>query len=705
MEIEKCNCYYEILNVENNATIEEIKKSYKKIILQYHPDKNAHLSEEQQKKYTNIFRKIQEAYECLIDERRRKWYDKNRKRIIQGREDEEKNEQNKYSSKNINIWEYFNNNCYNGFDDNEKGFYNVYKNLFDEIIKEENEEIRKKYKNNKENINAPSFGNSKSSGKEIDAFYEYWSNFTTVKKFDYSYDYIKSCEFENRNIRRTLKKANEKRSLKERKEYNENIRSLVHHLKKYDVRYLNRIVEIAEEKRKRIEEREKQKKMQMMQRKILFEQNKKREYLEDEKESINYSSDNHEDKDFSDYTNYSLKIKENKNDTKEKGKKKYIENVNDEEDKNKYGNENSFNDEEINRNYANINNSEVNNDIYINVLEKIIYRCEICKKNFKSMKQYESHEKSKKHISNFLKNSKKFDLKNIFEEEGEEKEINSDKKIEKEDDTDNERKEFSFSESKNKEIINNNIYKKVDNSISLNGGNTILQSNENPSSEEVLESYDNIFQDKNIMCDYKNKNNKSKKEIIDTVLCENEKKDKKTKKNGKSSSKKKRNKKNCEENISCNEQNDVTSESTNVNEDILSWYRNTKKNKGKFIEAESSLEVDNYLQNDRSLNNYSDGYETSRKKKKGLKKNKKKVLIKNENKINNFFEENSDWKPKSNNHTNHKIKENIKNVQCKICKQTFDSRNKLFQHIEIKGHAAYKNNDNAIKINKNKRNN
>ncbi|CRG94114.1 DnaJ protein, putative [Plasmodium gallinaceum] len=701
MEIEKCNCYYEILNVEINATIEEIKKSYKKIILQYHPDKNAHLSEEQQKKYTNIFRKIQEAYECLTDEKRRKWYDKNRKRIIEGREDEEKNELNKYSSKHINIWEYFNNNCYSGFDDSEKGFYNVYKNLFDEIIKEENEEIQKKYKNNKEKINAPSFGNSKSSGKDIDAFYEFWSNFTTVKKFDYSYDYIKSCEFENRNVRRTLKKVNEKRSLKERKEYNENIRSLVHHLKKYDVRYLNRIVEIAEEKRKKIEEREKQKKLQMLQRKILFEQSKKREYSENGEESDNYSL-NHLDKDFSDSTNYSSKMRANKKYTKETEEGKHIE-KDDEDDKKIYEEENSFNEEGKSKYYEHTYNIGINDNVHNNdtdknnVLKKIIYRCEVCKKNFKSMNQYESHEKSKKHVSNFLKNSKKYDLRSIFEEEeNQKKEVYSDNKVENMDNIDNKKKEFSLSQFKNIEKINNDIYEKVDNSSDLlNVNNKKLQLNENLTNEEILEDYDKLFQDKNTMCDYKNKNNKSVKKTIDTLTCENEKKEEKKeyeekKKNEKSSLKKNKNKDKCgKENISCNIQNDVTSESSNNNENLLSWYRSTKKNKTKFLQIESSLEDNDYFQNNQNMNNSNDDNDTSGKKKKTLKKNKKKALIKNENKTNNIFEENSDWKPKVN-HTN-KIKENIKNNQCKICKQTFDSRNKLFHHIEIKGHAAYKN--------------
>ncbi|SCN61738.1 DnaJ protein, putative [Plasmodium chabaudi chabaudi] len=389
-DIEKCQCYYEILGVEKNATIEDIKKNYKKLILNYHPDKNSNRSEEELKRYTHIFRKIQESYECLIDERRRKWYDVNRNKIIRGREEEEEregNQTNSYSNYkvNINIWGYFNNNCFNGYDDNcEKSFYNVYRKLFDDIIKEENEElnkINKINKNNKENpISAPSFGNSQTCGKSIDEFYEYWSNFSTVKKFDFFNEYLKSYEFENRHTRRNLKKENEKKSIKERKNYNENIRSLVQHLKQYDTRYLNRVVQIVEEKRKKQEEKENIKKQQLLERKLLFEQTKKK--WEEEQAA------HCEEEDLSDHN-------KNKREFSLESSHNYYESS---------GNEHSKRDSNLKRNDY-INDDEHQNDSNSDhsIKQNIIYRCEVCKKNFKTMKHYNSHEKSKKHITNFLK--------------------------------------------------------------------------------------------------------------------------------------------------------------------------------------------------------------------------------------------------------------------------------------------------------------
>lgn len=60
---------YKILEVESNASDEEIKKAYRKMAVKYHPDKVASLGEEHQKAAKEKFQKVQEAYEIIRKER------------------------------------------------------------------------------------------------------------------------------------------------------------------------------------------------------------------------------------------------------------------------------------------------------------------------------------------------------------------------------------------------------------------------------------------------------------------------------------------------------------------------------------------------------------------------------------------------------------------------------------------------------------
>jgi molecular chaperone DnaJ len=62
--------YYKILEVEKNSDSATIKKSYRKLALKYHPDKNPNDSEAQE-----IFKKISEAYSILGNQSKRTEYD------------------------------------------------------------------------------------------------------------------------------------------------------------------------------------------------------------------------------------------------------------------------------------------------------------------------------------------------------------------------------------------------------------------------------------------------------------------------------------------------------------------------------------------------------------------------------------------------------------------------------------------------------
>jgi molecular chaperone DnaJ len=64
-------CYYEVLEVSRDASGTEIKKSYRRLAMQYHPDKNPDDKEAEDK-----FKEIGEAYEILTDEQKRAAYDR-----------------------------------------------------------------------------------------------------------------------------------------------------------------------------------------------------------------------------------------------------------------------------------------------------------------------------------------------------------------------------------------------------------------------------------------------------------------------------------------------------------------------------------------------------------------------------------------------------------------------------------------------------
>ncbi len=63
--------YYEVLGVQKNATDEEIKKAYRKLAKQYHPDANPDNKAEAEAK----FKEVNEAYETLSDSQKRQMYD------------------------------------------------------------------------------------------------------------------------------------------------------------------------------------------------------------------------------------------------------------------------------------------------------------------------------------------------------------------------------------------------------------------------------------------------------------------------------------------------------------------------------------------------------------------------------------------------------------------------------------------------------
>jgi len=61
--------YYDILGVDKSASVAEIKKAYRKLALQYHPDRNKSADASAK------FKEVTEAYEVLADSKKRETYD------------------------------------------------------------------------------------------------------------------------------------------------------------------------------------------------------------------------------------------------------------------------------------------------------------------------------------------------------------------------------------------------------------------------------------------------------------------------------------------------------------------------------------------------------------------------------------------------------------------------------------------------------
>src|SRR6185503_947471 len=72
--------YYKVLGVEPNANLDEIKRAYRKLVAQYHPDRNP--GDMNAGEFAKLFN---EAYETLSDPKLRVTYDRSRGNPIKSR--------------------------------------------------------------------------------------------------------------------------------------------------------------------------------------------------------------------------------------------------------------------------------------------------------------------------------------------------------------------------------------------------------------------------------------------------------------------------------------------------------------------------------------------------------------------------------------------------------------------------------------------
>ncbi|CAF1937704.1 unnamed protein product [Rotaria magnacalcarata] len=245
-------CHYEVLGVSQTATEEELKKAYKKLALQWHPDKNPdRIAEAKQH-----FLEIRAAYEVLSDPRERAWYDAHRDVMLK------KGSGLDYEDDTINIFPFFTSSCYQGYNDSETGFYTVYNKLFKDIAEQDLKASSDK------KFDIPMFGTAESDYEEIvGPFYAYWSNYCTLRSYVWKEEHD-THDAMDRRVRRLMEQENKKLRDKAKKERNEEVRELIAFVKKRDKRIQLRKIyleELATQKKRADAERrnrEKQKKLE-----------------------------------------------------------------------------------------------------------------------------------------------------------------------------------------------------------------------------------------------------------------------------------------------------------------------------------------------------------------------------------------------------------------------------------------------------------
>uniref|UniRef100_A0A182KH11 DnaJ homolog subfamily C member 21 n=1 Tax=Anopheles christyi TaxID=43041 RepID=A0A182KH11_9DIPT len=214
-------CHYEVLGITRAAEADEIKKSYRKLALRWHPDKNLDNAEEANQQ----FLLVQAAYDVLSDPQERAWYDNHREQILRGGHTD-------YEDSSLDVFPYFTTSCYKGYGDDPGGFYAVYAEVFNTLATEEVEFLDTE----EEFETIPKFGNSQSDYETIvRQFYGYWEGFCTKKSYAWLNPH-NVAEIRDRRILKVIEKDNKKVQQKARKERNEEIRSLVMFVKKRDKR-------------------------------------------------------------------------------------------------------------------------------------------------------------------------------------------------------------------------------------------------------------------------------------------------------------------------------------------------------------------------------------------------------------------------------------------------------------------------------------
>uniref|UniRef100_A0A2K5HEI7 DnaJ homolog subfamily C member 21 n=1 Tax=Colobus angolensis palliatus TaxID=336983 RepID=A0A2K5HEI7_COLAP len=336
-------CHYEALGVRRDASEEELKKAYRKLALKWHPDKNLDNAAEAAEQ----FKLIQAAYDVLSDPQERAWYDNHREALLKGGLDGE------YQDDSLDLLHYFTVTCFSGYGDDEKGFYTVYRNVFEMIAKEELESVLEE-----EVDDFPTFGDSQSDyDTVVHPFYAYWQSFCTQKNFAWKEEYD-TRQASNRWEKRAMEKENKKVRDKARKEKNELVRQLVAFIRKRDKRVQAHRKLVEEQNAEKARKAEEMRRQQKLKQAKLAEQYREQSWMT--------------------MANLEKELQEME--------ARYEKEFGDGSDENEME-EHELKDGEDGKNSDEAEDTELYDDLY----------CPACDKSFKTEKAMKNHERSKKH--------------------------------------------------------------------------------------------------------------------------------------------------------------------------------------------------------------------------------------------------------------------------------------------------------------------
>jgi DnaJ family protein A protein 5 len=187
---------------------------------------------------------------------------------------------------------YFSPGAYHGFSDTPKGFYDVYRNLFSQLFKEELTARDYEARQEVDEGHGPAvlhpdwfsctFGTSNASKSEVDTFYALWESFITAKSFSWV-DKWRLTQAPDRRVRRLMEKENTKLRDQAKKEFMESVRKLVAYVKKRDPR-LKKFAEQAQAERAKRE----QEHLSRLKELKLAQQQKVQGYVEQDWSKANY---------------------------------------------------------------------------------------------------------------------------------------------------------------------------------------------------------------------------------------------------------------------------------------------------------------------------------------------------------------------------------------------------------------------------------